>query len=259
MASQLLGDVWRLVDQAYDTTALRPLMASVARSAGLTPAPRASLEAQEAPLALRSAAVASGSQQVFLGQRLLRPSRVPLTGLLELPPGGASSVRSRAPHEAIRQLCEGLGVMAPQELRAAALYGATFLAERLGAQQVQELLRGPLLELVLGEAKHTEREGRKQIHGNAARAEEIKEVRRSWNAEMEAGNAWRKSSCSRFGFVFMAFDDLNSIAKGREASRFGRQMQWFDLLRGAGTFLSATRVAVEADSEDEDSEGSALA
>lgn len=155
--------------------------------------------------------------------------------------GASSSVRSRAPQgsaeEALGALCEGLAAMAAPELRSAALYGAALLAERLGEpRRVQELLRPALAELVLGaEAARHQREGRKQIHGDAARAEEIREVRRSWNAEVEAGNAWKPGSWSRFRAVFRAFRDRN----GREVDGFGRQMQWFDLLRGAGGFRAS--------------------
>jgi len=235
LASQLLGTLWPLVDQAYESSPLRLQLAQLARATGLSPPSRDCDEANS-PLALRAAAVASGSHKAHLGQHLPRPARVPEEGLgplmaIEATPATApaSSLRTRnrdklqtddakRAEEALDQVCTCLEEMeetTPALFKSLVFYGAPFLADRLvrdfpscqeKAKSLIGQLKDALVEVGAAEADALEaspsRHRRRQIGGNNAREAEIREVRRSWDAEME--------------------------------------MQWFDLLR------------LSADSEDDD-------
>jgi len=243
LASLLLGSLWPLVDQAYESSPLRLQLAQLARATGLSPPSRDCDEANS-PLALRAAAVASGSHKAHLGQHLLRPARVPEEGLgplmaVESTPATApaSSLRTRSrdklqtddakrAEEALDQVCTCLEEMeetTPALFKSLVFYGAPFLADRLvrdfpscqeKAKSLIGQLKDALVEVGAAEADAIEaspsRHRRRQIGGNNAREAEIREVRRSWDAEME--------------------------------------MQWFDLLR-----LSADSEDDDDDAKDEES------
>lgn len=234
LASQMLGAVWAMVDQAYGDAPLRLQLAQLARATGLSP-PSRECDQAKSPLVLRAAAVASGSHKAQLAQHLWRPARVPVEGLGPLlashkkDSGQTSSWRSRSrdklrsddqkgAEDALEEVCTSLEEMeevSQDMLKSLVFYGAPFLADRLvrdfpscqdNAKRLICHLKGALLEVGSTEAEGPSpmRPKRKQqIGGNSAREAEIREVRRSWDAEME--------------------------------------MQWFDLLR------------LSADSEDEDS------
>jgi len=236
LASQLLAASWRILDQAGfpGAATLRPALCELATAAGIT-RPAAFKQDQEASLALRAAAVASGSSEVKISKSLLRPARVPDAGLLQL----LASVKEDAPKPAksfplvakrgrtherpvqpkatvIAQAHAGLdkvtscvsakGEETEQLLRCAVLYGGPFLADRLSrdlpecqepARRLFEQLR-PVLQREVGDAVQVQEGGgvsvtpvegrtrrKAQIAGNSSRLAELREVRRSWDAETE--------------------------------------------------------------------------
>ncbi|CAK9097081.1 Uncharacterized protein SCF082_LOCUS45554 [Durusdinium trenchii] len=222
LASALLSAVWHLVDQAFGESLLRLQLAELARVVGLAP-PCRDCDEMDVPLELRAAAVASGSHTAHLGKRLVRPKRVPAEGLVELLPDeddskGLSSVRARSrdklqsddgasrAQEVLEQVSSSLEEMvktsaasAPMALlKSTLLYGAPFLADRLTqeypiceetSKRLISQLRAALLEVgsrTEVEAGHeAPRRRNQQIGGNVVLEAEIREVRRSWNPEME--------------------------------------------------------------------------
>lgn len=217
LASQMLRAVWAMVDQAYGDAPLRLQLAQLARATGLSP-PSRECDQAKSPLSLRAAAVASGSHKAQLAQRLRRPARVPVEGLGPLLASRkdsevktSSSWRSRSrdklrsddsqrAEDALEQVCTSLEEMeevSQDLLKSLVFYGAPFFADRLvrdfpscqdNAKRLISQLKGALLEVGSTEAEPASpmRPKRKQqIGGNSAREAEIREVRRSWDAEME--------------------------------------------------------------------------
>ncbi|CAE7514736.1 unnamed protein product [Symbiodinium sp. CCMP2456] len=235
LASQLLAASWRILDQAGlpGAAQLRPALCELATAAGIT-RPAAFKQDQEASLALRAAAVASGSSEVKISKSLLRPARVPHAGLLQIlasvkedapkparsfalvakrgrtherpvQPKATVIAQARAGLEKVTSCVSAKGEETEQLLRCAVLYGGPFLADRLSrdlpecqepARCLFEKLR-PVLQREVGDAVQvqdggvsvTPVEGRTrrkaQIAGNSSRLAELREVRRSWDAETE--------------------------------------------------------------------------
>eukprot|EP00913_Durusdinium_trenchii_P021139 g19863.t1 len=222
LASALLSAVWHLVDQAFGESLLRLQLAELARvvgapGSGLAP-PCRDCDEMDVPLELRAAAVASGSHTAHLGKRLVRPKRVPAEGLVELLPDEDDSKgfrdklqsddgASRA-QEVLEQVSSSLEEMvktsaasAPMALlKSTLLYGAPFLADRLTqeypiceetSKRLISQLRAALLEVgsrtevEAGHEAPRRRTMNQQIGGNVVLEAEIREVRRSWNPEME--------------------------------------------------------------------------
>ncbi|CAJ1413924.1 unnamed protein product [Effrenium voratum] len=209
IASQLLG-AWQLLEDLPGAE-LRPLMADLARLAGLAPP---WVHAGQAPLALRVAAAASGSHQAKLSQHLVRPARVPPEGLEALlspaPKMSAAASRRAKPLKAapgteqardalekvIASLDDAEEAGAKGFARCAVLHGVPFLAERLAkdfpgcldvAKRLLAQLRAPMQEVCREkpEAEGSQLGRRRQVCGSAVLEAELREVRRSWNGEME--------------------------------------------------------------------------
>eukprot|EP00435_Cladocopium_sp_Y103_P017926 s1577_g4.t1 len=176
LASQMLGAVWAIVDQAYGDAPLRLQLANLARATGLSP-PSRECDQAKSPLALRAAAVATGSHKAQLAQRLRRPARVPVEGLgpllasrkdSEVKTSSSWRTRSRdklhsddakGAEDALEQVCTSLEEMeevSQDLLKSLAFYGAPFLADRLArdfpscqdhAKRLISQLKGALLEV----------------------------------------------------------------------------------------------------------------